>query len=108
MHDKVVEDGIPKYFPTHVSAPKENQDTQTPLKSQDSKQIKSSRTQLETITNKAAGLSISVTADSAKQAPRPPTHSRRLQAEEEEQQQLRRSPRIRAKRVRSTLDDVSQ
>ncbi len=133
MKEKVLTEGIPKYFPTHTKGPQTtaNQDTQlkgqdkhvknqdVQLKGQDAQlknqdmRPKSQDTQLksqdkkapvfmDSLADRAADLSISGAADSAL-SQHPPT---RFQALQEGEGQVRRSPRIKAKRVRSALDEV--
>ena len=96
-----MKEGIPKYFPTHTrdAKPNSNQDSSQD-RSQDRSQDKPPGNKMDKLTDKAADLSISA-ADSAKLQR---SRSQVLQAEGEEQ--VRRSPRIRAKRVRSALDEA--
>lgn len=117
--EKVMKEGIPKYFPKHTSRDQDTADQDTPLIGQDKPlknqdthakgqdmqtnvdaklKCQNTKTGLDSLTTKAADLSIS-SGDMAC----PPTQPLLLQEQDTE---VRRSPRIRAKRVRATLDEV--
>lgn len=89
LKDRVIEEGIPKYFPKTVAHnPPKGLSTAKPRQPQTNKVV-------DTIAHKTADLSISKAPISAHVM------------EDTSGGEVRRSPRLRAKRVRSVVDEVS-